>query len=238
MRLLFKYTSRSRPQRFLEGLKNITDLVNEHINYTILCSLDDDDPSMNNIEMREEISRFRNTFAVYGLSKSKIDAINRDVDKVDKWDILVCMSDDMRFTAHGFDQLIREGFQHNCPDLDGFLHYPDTTAKNSLCTMSIIGRKYYERDKYIYNPAYLSLFADNEAMEVAKMRGKYWYMGLPILDHLHPAYGLAPWDDQYHQQQNLWPVDEAVFNERKKNNFYEPIIVSPDTNDKHASRRI
>lgn len=230
MRILIKYTSRSRPLRFFEGLKNITDMVNDKHNYAILCSLDEDDTTMNTLGVQEEISRFPNTGFVYGTSKSKIDAINRDIEKVNDWDILVCMSDDMRFQARGFDQLIREGFQHNCPDLDGFLHYPDSTAKGMLCTMSILGRKYYERDGYIYHPSYLSLWADNEAMEVAKMRGKYWFLGIPLFDHYHPAYKMAEWDDQYRAQQSLWNVDEANYNERKKHNFYEPTAVNTDTN--------
>lgn len=227
--ILFKYTSRSRPERFLEGLHNIQSMINDHEHYAILCSLDEDDQTMNNLAMREEMSRFKNVLTIYGNSKSKIDAINRDIDKALGWDILVCMSDDMRFTAYGFDQLIREGFQHNCSDLDGFLHYPDSTAKQMLCTMSIIGRKYYERDNYIYHPSYLSLFCDNEAMEVAQMRGKYWYMGIQIFDHFHPAYNLADWDEQYHQQQNLWGVDEENFKQRKLINFGEPVTVPTDT---------
>lgn len=230
MRILIKYTSRSRPEKFMEGLKSIYDLISDNPNYLILCTLDEDDNSMNTLSMREDLSRFKNLSYIYGESKSKIDAINRDVDKVNDWDILVCMSDDMRFTAFGFDQLIREGFQHNCPDTDGFLHYPDSTAKHMLSTMSIIGRKYYERDGYIYNPTYLSLHADNEAMEVSQMRGKYWYMGIQIFDHLHPAYNLAEWDDQYRQQQALWGPDEANYKYRKSFNFYEPIIINPDTN--------
>jgi hypothetical protein len=91
--------------------------------------------------------------------------------------------------------------------------------------MSIMGRKYYERFGYIYHPSYQSLWCDNEAMEVAQMLGKYWYMGIQLFDHLHPAYNLAPWDEQYTRQQGLWGVDEANYIERKRHNFYlhEPL---------------
>lgn len=231
MHILFKFTSRSRPQKFLDGLKNITDMVNDKVNYTILCTLDEDDTTMNTEAIRELTGRYPNTIMQYGTSKSKIDAINRDMSVVKDWDILVVMSDDMRFTATGFDTLIREGMAHNFPDLDGFLHYPDTTAKTALATMSIMGRKYFERDNYIYHPSYQSLFCDNEAMEVAQARGKYLFMGIPILDHLHPAYNLSEWDEQYMFQQNLWGVDEANYLLRKAKNFIdEPNTVDTDSN--------
>lgn len=220
MKILIKYPSRSRPERFFEGLDSIEKLAADKNNYTVLCTFDDDDDSMNYDSVYPRLAAYSNVWAIYGKSQSKIDAINRDLHEIRDWDILICMSDDMRFIAYGWDQLIREGFQHNAPDLDAFLHYPDSTARNMLCTMSILGRKYFERDGYIYHPSYQSLWCDNEAMEVAKLRGKYLYMGIQLFDHLHPAYQLAQWDEQYLRQQGLWGVDEANFIERKRHNFY------------------
>lgn len=228
MKILIKYPSRSRPERFFEGLDSITKLVADKENYRVMCSFDFDDPTMYNDSVKDRIGQQLGdkAFIVYDKSINKIDAINRDIPPTgikgwfDDWNILVCMSDDMRFIAYGWDQLIREGFQHNAPDLDAFLHYPDSTARNMLCTMSILGRKYFERDGYIYHPSYQSLWCDNEAMEVAQLRGKYIYMGIQLFDHLHPAYQLAAWDAQYVQQQGLWGVDEANYIERKRHNFY------------------
>jgi hypothetical protein len=223
MKILIKYPSRSRPERFFEGLDSITKLVMDKSNYRVICTLDWDDDTMRHQDIATKIADHPNVICMYGDSVSKIDAINRDLAEIEleyEWDILLCMSDDMRFIAYGWDQLIREGFQHNCPDLDGFLHYPDSTARNMLCTMSIMGRKYFERFGYIYHPSYQSLWCDNEAMEVAQMLGKYWYMGIQLFDHLHPAYQLAAWDEQYLRQQGLWGVDEANYIERKRHNFY------------------
>lgn len=232
MKILIKYPSRSRPQRFFEGLDSIVNLMADKENYDILCTFDKDDPTMANATVMGRLAEYRHTWHTYGTSTSKIDAINRDLGyyPTKDWDILICMSDDMRFIAYGWDQLIREGFQHNAPDLDAFLHYPDSTARNMLCTMSIMGRKYFERDGYIYHPSYQSLWCDNEAMEVAKMRGKYIYMGIQIFDHLHPAYRLAEWDEQYTRQQGLWNVDEANFIERKRHNFYLDETIDTNTN--------
>jgi hypothetical protein len=44
-------------------------------------------------------------------------------------------------------------------------------------------------------------------------------MGIQILNHLNPAYGHLPRDEQFDRQQALWNRDEKVYNIRKANNF-------------------
>lgn len=223
MKILFKFASRQRPARFFDALKNIIDNVEDTLNYLIICTLDSDDDTMNTPEIKEKIKTFPNTIAYYGSSESKIHAINRDMEKEAakewEWRILIVMSDDMKFLHYGFDRLIREGFEINCPDGDGFLHYPDQDAGIALSTMSIIGRKYYERFNYIYHPSYKSLWCDNEAFEVARMLGKYHYMGIRLFDHLNPAYGHLPRDPMFEIQQDHWAVDEGNFKKRREINF-------------------
>ncbi len=219
MKILFKLPSRSRPERFFKTLDNLHTMIVDKENFHIACTLDEDDYSMNNQEVRARITAYPNTTAMFGYSKSKIDAFNRDMLDIDGWDICVAVSDDMQFTVVGFDNLIREGFRCNASDLDALLHYPDQDAKQAIPVLYIAGRKYFIRDLFIYNPIYESLFCDNESMEVAKMRGKYFYMGIRILNHLNPAYGHLPRDAQFDRQQNLWGRDERVFNIRKANNF-------------------
>lgn len=233
-RILVQYASRSRPQRFFEGLRNIFQLAADKRNIFVHCCLDADDGSMfrrsdDPAQIVEALPFVATEMLLLvadpdiivdydiGYSKSKIDAINRPLPNI-LWDILVNFSDDMRFTVYGWDELIREGFRCNGEYL--FLHFPDSTARNMLPTMSVMDRKYFERDGYIYHPSYKSLFADNEAMEVSQRRGCYRYMGTQIFDHYHPAYGHVPWDEQYERQQALWGEDEVNYNLRKLHNFY------------------
>jgi hypothetical protein len=225
--ILIKLASRSRPGRFFEALHNIGALAADKINYTVYCVVDGDDMTMQmdgqwTSAVEDEWRRVDevgiNVLVNSGRSTSKIDAINRPIHHSIEWDILVNFSDDMRFTVYGWDQLIREAFRCNGEDL--FLHYPDSTARNMLATMSVMDRKYFERDGYIYHPSYQSLFCDQEAMDVAQMRGRYRYMGTQIFDHYHPAYGHVPWDAQYELQQAFWSEDEKNYNYRKSNNFF------------------
>lgn len=219
MKILFKFPSRSRPDRFFETMDSIVNNLSDKVNFQILATLDTDDATMHNPAVEERIMRYPNTSIAWGLSTSKIEAFNRDI-PLEGYDILVAVSDDMRFIAYGFDQLIREGFRCNVPDFDGLLHYPDNDAKDIIPVLYVAGRPYFLRDKCIYHPAYRSLFCDNESMKVAQMRRKYFYMGIQIINHLNPAYGHLPRDIQFDMQQALWNVDEKTYKEREANNFY------------------
>jgi hypothetical protein len=147
-----------------------------------------------------------------GASKSKIDAINRDVPK-DGWDILVNLSDDQVFTKRGFDEVIAQ-----CGK-DEFLHLPDGHVNELLPTMSIMGYDYYKRFNYIYHPDYVSLWCDNEQMDVAKQLGCYKYINEHVFEHLHPAWGKAPIDAQLEHTQSFYRRDERVYKKRRSLNF-------------------
>jgi predicted DNA-binding protein with PD1-like motif len=220
MRILYKYASRSRPDKFRRGLESIAqNSVSD--NYVVLATLDSDDPAIEQYrkELRE-CSIASQVIATVATSKNKIDAINRDLNVVQDWDILVNMSDDMVFTAQGFDEVIRLAFDDNT---DLFVHFSDGFQKSNISTMSIMGRKYFKRDGYIYHPEYKSLWCDVEATEVAKLRGCYKYMGdnINILTHLHVAWGKAEWDELYKRNENpaMWSHDEKLYHERKARNY-------------------
>jgi hypothetical protein len=154
---------------------------------------------------------------IAGTSKSKVDAINRDMDFINSqydWDILVNFSDDVIITEKGFDDIIRKDFE----SLVQVLHYPDGNRAD-LLTVSIIGKDYYKRDNYIYNPEYKSLYCDNEAMEVAKQRGCYKFVDKVIFNHLHPAFNKGIFDAQYQHTESFGHEDYQTYQRRKANGF-------------------
>lgn len=214
MKILYKIASRSRPQKLISVIENIKSLA-EHENYVILCSLDIDDKSI--IPIKETLNRFEKVICQYGVSKSKVDAINRDMDKIADWDILFNVSDDQLFLKKGFDKIVIDKVKEVGGDC--FLHYPDGNAKHLLATMSIMDKKYYERFNYIYHPDYVSVWCDNEAMEVAKNLNRYFYIDDQIFDHYHPAFGKAPNDAQYVKTESHYKADKITFDHRKKINF-------------------
>jgi hypothetical protein len=212
MTILYNFASRSRPAAFFSTLDNI--IANSSSpDFFIIAKLDEDDLVMNNNSIKEQIESYSPTVEVrWGSSKSKIHAINRDIPK-EGWDIIINISDDQRFIVHGFDKIIRKYIQP-----DSYLHFPDSFKKEKLCTMYISDRVYFERFGFIYNPAYDSLWADDEADAVAKMLERYKFVDIPIADHLHYSNGKAVKDALY-KRNDTYRKDQAVFNQRKAINF-------------------
>jgi hypothetical protein len=215
--ILFKLATRSRPQKAKKAIENIIMLCNS-MNYTILVSIDEDDESMFGFSYPDD-----NVFISRGTSKNKIDAINRDMDIFEGWDILINTSDDMVFEIKGFDNIIRQDFKGN---FDQVIHYSDGYQKGNLMTMSIMGVNYYKRFGYIYHPDYVSLWCDMEATEVAKMLSKYEYKGdqKVLFTHRHPAWGLSEFDAQYQktEAQNVNQKDYETYLKRKSKLFNLP----------------
>jgi len=210
MKILVKYPSRNRKEKFYQNLNKMRVMANNSNDITYHFTIDDDEVDVYFIE------------TLGGKSNNKIHAVNRDVPESD-WDILVVMSDDMVCITHGWDDIIRQDMNENFPDTDGVLHYNDGNQKANVMTMSIIGRKYYQRDGYIYNPEYQSLWCDVEATEVAHMRGKYKYMGdaTILFAHHHPAWGFCLHDEQYRKTESpyYWQKDRQVIENNRAKNY-------------------
>lgn len=220
MKLLFKYTSRSRVDRFFEGLDSIINNIADKENYIVLCSFDIDDTAYANKEFLSKVQSYEKVIVYYGTSESKIFAINRDMVFAPHYDILVNFSDDIVITQYGFDNIIREEMMYNYPSMDGVLHFKDKNNGDKLMTMSIMGKRYYDKFNYIYHPDYISLWSDNEAQQVAKILGKYTFVDKLIYEHKHPAYNLAPMDEQYKLTESFYHIDGETFKKREANNFY------------------
>jgi len=222
MKILYKFASRSRPEKFIKCIENIS-INQNHEDYLIFATLDTDDLSMNNEDMIEKMKLYPKLYVTWGKSDNKIHAINRDMELAPDFDILINMSDDMLFVEKGYDKIIIEDMLANFPDLDGVLHYNDGNQFDNVMTMTIYGKPYYDRFKYIYHPSYISLFADNEQTSVAKQLVKYKYMGDDkiIFKHFHPAWGLSGMDSQYEKTEarDLWDKDEANHRNRRNKNF-------------------
>jgi hypothetical protein len=224
MKILYKFASRSRPEKLVAGIRNIID-NSRHDQYIILLTLDSDDLTVPVGDLSALLMKYPGKIRInYGVSSGKIDAINRDMDRADltadkAWDVLVNMSDDMQFIKPGFDLDILLDMCLYFPDTDGVLHYPDGFTGDKIITMSIMGRKYFERFGYIYHPEYKSLFCDNEFTEVAKMIGKYRFIEKNLYRHNHPAWGAGENDDQYRKTESYYMQDRDVWIVRKNKNY-------------------
>jgi hypothetical protein len=181
--------------------------------------MDNDDLELNNDFVREVLDTYDNLIYVYGDSKTKIEAINNDLDKVGEWDILLLASDDMIPSVKGYDEIIINEMKNNYIDTDGVLWFNDGYQGNRLNTLCILGKKYYERFGYIYHPSYRSVWSDNEFMSVANILNKQIYFDKTIIKHEHPDYGFGNRDLIHSDNQKNESSDKKMFEIRKSKNF-------------------
>lgn len=221
--ILIKYATRSRPALFTRRMENIRSTL-IHTPYKVLVSMDNDDHTMSKsyaISVEKEF----NCKVIVGTSKSKIDAINRDMDVSGEWDILVNMSDDMEFKVIGWDAILLKDIKDTWGDsTDFFAHYNDGYVKHKLPTMTIMGREYYNRFAYIYHPDYKSFSCDAEQMYVAMMLGRYKYFNKILFMHEHPTNNRTVKNDHLYARNAIYgDEDAATYFKRMKNNFDLPL---------------
>lgn len=210
--ILFNFASRSRPDKFNRLVASIYDICTQP--FTILAKVDDDDPT------RSQYDLSRVTHAP-GLSMSKVHAINRSIPPTG-WDIIVDISDDFVLTRPGFDMLIRE----HCGPND-VVHFPEKYAESevvkgkneSIIIMAIMGNQYYNKFGYIFQPAYSSLFCDNELTRVAQREGAYKRIEEVIFYHAHPAAGYGKQDRQTMITEAFHKQDQRTFKKRLAGGF-------------------
>ncbi|MCX5725308.1 MAG: hypothetical protein NTX84_12510, partial [Nitrospirae bacterium] len=116
------------------------------------------------------------------------------------------------------DDIIIQDMEKYYPDGDGVLHYNDDKQKERLNTLSIMGKKYFDRFGYIYNPEYLSVYCDNEFTDVSRLLEKTTYIDQVIIRHFWIEIGV---DALYQRNENreLYTHDQKVYETRKANNF-------------------
>jgi len=224
LKILFKFPCRYREKLFFESLDSLNDNIRDRNNYHISLTLDTDDSILNTPGVIEKIKTYPNTSIEWGLSNSKIMAVNRNIPDYD-FDVIICWSNDMFATFFGFDDIMRQYILqmiNNREDDDFLIHFPEPDSREYLNVLYVATRKYFDRFGYIYHPSYLSLWSDNESMCVAKMLGRYEYVDImDLYVHKNPAYHRhnLERDLLFDEQQGHWQDDEANFHARRRINF-------------------
>ncbi len=194
-------------------MRNIADCFED---YTVVLKVDRDDAMA-----REYFTTFYDhTIIRLGYSKSKVDAINRDIPE--GWDVLVNTSDDIVWKPGAGKEITK------AIEPDTFLHFPEPYADGQaarkgvdpISVVSIMDRKYYDRFGYVYQPDYVSLWCDNEATEVARKLGRYKFVNKYIFEHLHPSAGKAKKDDQYRHTESFFSKDKLTYSLRTQAGFH------------------
>lgn len=188
-------------------------------NYFIVAKIDEDDPKLEKYKMGLHL--YPEVVPRFGLSNNKIHSINRSLDDIPYFDIIIIMSDDIRWDVKGFDDEIRKAFTFFFPQLNGTIHYPEDNAKARTIIISILGVNLYKQLGYLYHPDFISVYCDNHFTEMTKLMGKYAYINKRLFSHLHPIWKTAAWDSQYRatESKENYAADRETFLKHKQNNF-------------------
>ena len=137
MKLLIKFPTRGRSNKFLKVLKKYNDLL-EDKSTKIIVSCDNDDKDMNQTHVKEVLSGYKNVKVFWGDNKSKIEAINANIEG-EVFDIILLASDDMIPVEKGYDKIIKNKMNKYYPDTDGVLWFNDGYQKEKLKTSAVLG---------------------------------------------------------------------------------------------------
>jgi hypothetical protein len=217
MRFVLKYPTRRRPKLFCATLKKWREMLSKRNPVRFVVSIDEDDTLMNSPIMHSFLNRQRDLTWHIGQSKTKIQAVNADLDKLGDYEVLVLMSDDMIPVLKGYDEVIAQNMRRCFPSLDGMLHFDDGFNQNGLNTLPIMGRKLVERWGHIYHPSYISEFCDNDSQEVALKEQCSVKIDRCIIKHEWDR--LTGRDDTFKKNSGLYDVDRANFEKRKAAGF-------------------
>jgi len=223
MNILFQFPTKGRCEKLFHVLDLYYGLLGGDIkNRKFHIVIDHFDYSMNNSTTLHKLASYENLFvSAIPENPTKIKACNYKISNFDSWfDIVVLISDDMIPQIKGYDNIIESEMRNNYPNTDGCLWFNDGYVEDRLCTLSILGKKYYQRFGYIYHPEYVSMWCDNELTEVGKMLNKIKYDDRVIIKHEHPAWNKSVEKDaNYLENEPYYDIDKSVYIRRKLVNF-------------------
>jgi hypothetical protein len=216
MKLLIKFPTRFREKKFRNTLDRYYKFLSGKHDYEFIISMNENDPSMNNIKMKKYLLNKENLKYFYGKFRNKVEAINGNLDNVD-FDVLLLASDDMIPIVKGYDDIIMKNMKKYFSNTDGVLHFNDGRRGKRLNTLSIMGKKFYDRFGYIYHPDYTSFYCDDEFTEVTKKMKKCRYINQVIIRHSWVEY--TGKDFSYMRNLKYMHLDQRVYAKRKKRGF-------------------
>lgn len=231
MKILLKCPTRSRPKKILETLGLYIRMASQLDRLGVAVSCDDDDPTMQTTpELESLLSRCAWHKVFRSPNRSKIEACNANMHDIEwDWDIVVLVSDDMIPKLRGYDDTIRNYMLASFPTCDGVLWFNDGYQDDRLNTLCIFGRRFYERQGYIYAPEYKSLFCDTELTDQCRTiyKDKCLYIPYCLIRHEHPGTGFpGAMDKLYQHNQTFWNTDMYTYIRRKSYAYDWSVLIA------------
>jgi len=228
MKLVIKFPTRNRPEKFKHHLTKYIEFLSGKHNVRFVITCDEDDPTMNNEATKcwfAEIQKENDIKVVYGQSKSKVEACNADLEG-ETGDVLLLASDDMLPVVNHYDESIYGAFQQVFPEYDGAVKFADGLRSDQLMTLPCLGWKLYKAFGYVYHPDYTSLYCDNEQTQSCFMLNRLAESKHCIIQHrwVPGNHELADKLHQRNEDSEMYAKDEKVFERRKIKDFDVDVV--------------
>lgn len=196
MRISIIHPTRSRPDK-----SNST--MNKWLGSSIsdpefIISLDEDDPRLNDYLF------YNRDCVIVNKNRSCVDAINNAA-KVATGDIFVVVSDDTD-CPEGWDFKLRQEVENK----SDYLLKTKDDIQDYIVTMTVMDRKYYERDGFIYHPDFQHQFADTYLTCVADIRGRLIKSDLKF-PHNHYSHVKETPDELHKRNDATWREGQNTF---------------------------
>lgn len=177
----------------------------------IVLTLDKDDTLT--LDARKRIVReVPGALLSWGLSKNKIDAVNRGASRY-AWDVLLIASDDMVPVRRGYDRVILAPYE--AAGHTDFCLWCNDARQFRLCTVPVMGRQAYDRRGHIYHPEYESYCPDDEWTERWDAEGKLVRIPGQMFRHDHWKFGASRFDELYQRNRAPKAKDMATLDRRR-----------------------
>jgi hypothetical protein len=203
--------TRARPKRALEVLEKYRRMAGCPV--AIEAVVDEDDQTMLDARVLQRLAALDCVVTV-GWHSSKVRACNGG--RFEDWDVLLLASDDQVPVVDGYATRVLAAMREHWPHFDGALYFDDGYQGKNLCTLPIVGRRFYEKFGYVYHPSYLSLSCDVEQTELWTQMGRLTYVDEKIIEHQHPVWGHVDRDALYDRNDSFADKDHANYEERKR----------------------
>ena len=152
---------------------------------------------------------------VVNANRSIVDAVNAAA-RASTGDVLIVVSDDFG-CPDGWDRALAQVLGDR-RDMAVLVH---DGIDGRIMTLPILGRALYETLGYVYHPAYVSMFCDDDLTQTAAAMGKLVDARQLVFPHRHYTVGSSALDATYARQNSnaAWWHGWRVWEKRRANGF-------------------
>ncbi len=216
-RIIVKYPTRSRPDLFFSTLQKYMDTAIYEHRYII--TIDSDDRTMTAPAVLGRLNSIKGVELTVMAPGGKVAAINAAI-PTGEWDILVLASDDHIPVAQGWDKAVMDDFADTAPNGEPRMLWYKDIRNPGICFMPVMNRAAYDLKGYIYHPAYVSLWCDNEQTDVMTASGVMLKVDRELWRNESPDWGGSIKRDRLYLTNNrLFNIDKATYLGRKAAGF-------------------